>query len=287
MTGSFTKKRLELTLTLGAGESGEKVGDSITLSGLRMSADIVDVVGNYQGALQLRAYGLSQSTMNRLTTIGPVAPAMRAKNAVSLRAGDENGMVSIYEGSIITAWGDYNSAPDVAFNVLAQAGAINALKPVPPTSALTESVDVAELMESLSQAMGLQFENNGVALRIPTPYLERSALAQVQVLAGAAGIDYTIDRGVLAIWTKNGARSGEVPLISAQAGMVGYPSFSSDGMLLTTLFNPLIRVGGIVHVDSSLSMAHGKWQVRRVAHSLSSEMPGGPWFTTLVGWNVK
>jgi hypothetical protein len=224
--------------------------------------------------------------MNQLTTIGPVAPAMRAKNSVALRAGDDRGMTSIYEGSIITAWADYNAAPDVAFNVLAQAGAVNALKPVPPTSASAESVDVAELMAALAQTMGLHLENNGVNLRIPTPYLERSALAQVQVLAGAAGIDYTVDRGVLAIWPRGSSRSGDVPLISPQTGMVGYPSFSSGGIYVATLFEPRIRVGGIVQIESSALMARGKWQVQKVSHSLSSEAPGGPWFTTMVGIHV-
>jgi hypothetical protein len=287
MSSTFTKKRLELTITLGTGTYGESVGDTVTVTGLRMSAEIVNVIGAYQGVLQLRAFGLSQELMNRLTTIGPVARAMLGKNKVFLKAGDENGMTSIYEGSIINAWGDYNSAPDVAFNLLAQAGAVGALKHAEATNPDVESADVAQMMSALAQQMGLQFENSGVVARISRPHFDGPALTQVQVIAAAAGVEYTVDRGVLAIWPRGASRTSEPPLISAATGMVGYPSFSSQGISITTIFNPKVVVGGLVEVDSSLLMACGKWKVLKVSHSLSCEMPGGPWFTTIEGWDVK
>lgn len=286
---TLKKRRLDLTITLGAGEFGETVGSTVTLTGLRMSAEIVNVIGNYQGSMHLRAYGLSQSIMNQITTIGPVATAMHGKNKVSLRAGnDVDGMSFVYEGAILTAWGDYNAAPEVAFNVMAQAGAIGAVKPVQPLSSQgVESVEVAQMMATLAKEMGLTFENSGVTARMAYPYFDRSALAQVQAIASAADIEYVIDLGTLAIWPRGGVRAGVVPLISPATGLVGYPSFSSQGISITTLYDPRIRVGKLVQVESSLQMACKEWKALKVSHSLSSETHDGPWFTTMEGWYVK
>jgi hypothetical protein len=284
---TLTKKRLALTITLGTGEFGDTVGSTATVTGLRMSAEIVNVIGNYQGTMQLRAYGLSPEMMNKLTTIGPIATAMLGKNKVLLAAGDDvDGMSTIYEGSIINAWGDYNSAPDVAFNLLAQAGAVGALKPILPLSPGEASADVAQMMSTLAKEMGLGFENSGVTARMSYPYFDRSGLAQLQAIASAADVEYTIDRGTLAIWPRGGTRAGDV-LVSPTTGMIGYPSFSSQGISITTLFDRRIKVGNLVQVESSLAMARGGWKALKVSHSLSSEMPGGPWFTKVEGWNVK
>lgn len=284
---TLTKKRLALTITLGTGEFGDTVGSTATVTGLRMSAEIVNVIGNYQGTMQLRAYGLSPEMMNKLTTIGPIATAMLGKNKVLLAAGDDvDGMSTIYEGSIINAWGDYNSAPDVAFNLLAQAGAVGALKPILPLSPGEASADVAQMMSTLAKEMGLGFENSGVTARMSYPYFDRSGLAQLQAIASAADVEYTIDRGTLAIWPRGGTRAGDV-LVSPTTGMIGYPSFSSQGISITTLFDRRIKVGNLVQVESSLAMARGGWKALKVSHSLSSETPGGPWFTKVEGWNVK
>ncbi len=279
----FTKKRLELTITLGTGAFGETVGDTVKLSGLRMSADIAMAGGETMGALQLRVFGLTQAMMNRLTTIGYVATALLGKNTVSLAAGDDNGMAVIYEGAIMTAWADYASAPDVAFNVLAQAGAVDALKPVASIS-FKGSVDVAVIMSGLAKTMGLTFENQGVSVSLSNPTYAGTAWAQMRACARQADIWATVDRGALIITPKQHATKGSIPVISAETGMVGYPSFSSRGLSVQTLFNPLIRMPGLVEVRSSIPLGGIIFRVSEVSHSLSSETPGGPWFTTVTGY---
>ena len=65
--------------------------------------------------------------------------------------------------------------------------------------------------------------------------------------------------------------------------MRGYPRFSSNGIEVSTLFNPDIKPGGQVQVDSTLTMACGKWLVSDATHALESEMPGGAWFSRILG----
>lgn len=282
-----TRKVLELTITLGSGTFGEDVGDTVTLSGFRMSADIVNPGGDAMGQCQIRVYGLRLDVMNKLTTIGPVNTAIRAKNAITLSAGEDGGAInSVFQGTILDAWADYNAAPDVAFNIIAYAGLSAAVKPVSPTS-YKGSTDVATVVSQIAvEEMGLAFENNGVDVKIASPYLGGTALTKIRAIAQAANILWSIDRGTLAIWPRNGSRAGVVPVVSPDTGMVGYPSLSSKGLTVRMLFNPNIRMGCKVEIQSAVTMACGTWGVFSFAHNLSCEMPNGPWFTTLEAYNA-
>lgn len=276
----FTKKLIDLTITLGSGDFGANVGDTVTLRGLRITADVVNPGGPSMGMCSLRVYGLPFEMMNKLTTIGTINNAIRIKNTILVAAGDkENGMQSVFQGVISEAWGDYNSAPDVALHIIAYAAYDAAVKPVGATS-YQGATDVSSIMQTISNEMGLIFENNGVDMKLSNPYLSGTNIERVRTLSTAAGFYYTIDRGVLAIWPRNGVRGGEVPLISSETGMKGYPSFSSKGMTLEMRFNWNIRCGANVKVESSIPMACGMWNVFGYSHSLSTEMADGPWFTT-------
>jgi len=287
MSDTLTKKLLALTITLGAGSFGDEVGDTVTLTGFRMSALCQNNGGDSMGMCQLRVFGLAEAMMNKLTTIGQINKSIRIKTAILLAAGDDdNGMQSVFQGTIMDAWADYNSAPDVAFNVLAYSGLGAAVKPVGATS-YKGSVAVVDIMRTFASEMGLVFEDGGVDVKLASPYFPGTTLSKVRACAMAANCCWIIDRGVLAIWPRDGARSGVVPLVSPDTGMVGYPSLSSKGMTVKMLFNWNIRGGGPVAIKSSIPMANGTWTVGRVEHDLSSETPDGPWFTNMDCSNVR
>lgn len=282
----FTKKLIELTITLGTGDFGADLGDTVTISGLRMMVDVVNAGGPSMGMATLRVYGLPFEMMNKLTTIGVINNAIRVKNTILIAAGDaETGMQNVFQGVISEAFGDYNAAPDVPFNVIAYAAYDAALKPVGAIS-YQGATDVGGIMQTISNEMGLIFENNGVDVKLSNPYLPGTNLDRVRALASAADFRWTMDRQVLAIWPRNGARSGEVPIVSSETGMIGYPSLSSKGMDIRMAFNWNMRLGGNVMVESSLPMACGEWNIFNVSHSLSTEMPDGPFFTRIEVYRV-
>lgn len=284
----FTKKKLDLTITLGSGSFGDTLADTVTLSGFRMMADVKNPGGDSMGVYQGRVFGLKNATMNQLTTIGTINRAVKTKNTVLLAAGDaETGMQSVFQGTIYDAWADYNTSPDVAFNIIAYSGLDAAVKPVGATS-YRGATSVATIMAAFAADMGFTFENNSVTVTLANPYFSGTTLAKLRQCARAANILYTVDRGVLAIWNKVDGRAtaGDVPLLSPATGMIGYPSLSSKGMTINSLFNYNIQLGRDVQVQSSIPMACGKWRVFNVGHSLSCELADGPWFTTTDVYNV-
>jgi hypothetical protein len=61
--------------------------------------------------------------------------------------------------------------------------------------------------------------------------------------------------------------------------MKSYPVFDKKGVKIECLYNPAIKIGAKVQVQSSISAACGIWRVNGLEHELESESPSGPWET--------
>ncbi|MBB0026832.1 baseplate hub protein [Ralstonia pickettii] len=281
---SFTRKRIDVTLSLGTGTFGEGDANTVTLTGLRVHAIIQATYGDAMPAAHVRIFGLTLQMLNELTSVGLINSGVRFKNTMLLAAGDdETGLSSIYNGTINESWANLDGMPESCLEIIGVAGLAASLKPVGALSVQGQA-DVATIMQSLATQMGFAFENNGVQVQLSNPYFPGTALAQAKACARAADISMTIDRGTLAIWPKFGFRADPEgpPLISPATGMRGYPRYSSNGVEVSTLFNPQIKPGGQIEIQSQLQMACGKWLVSNATHILESETPNGQWFTGIL-----
>jgi len=279
---TYVQRQIFVTFTLGHAASFQGGGNTLKLSGLRISAAVTNSGGISQGALDLRIYGMTPSQMNSLMVVGPVPLVIQANNNVLIEVNNDidPGTSQVFSGTIASAWPDFSDAPDVPFHVTSLVGLAGALKPVPPSS-YQGGRDAAEIMKQIATTMGFKFENNGVSVQLSNSYFPGTGWQQAEACADAAGINWTVDRGVLAIWPRGGARGGSVPLISPDTGLVGYPIRTPLGVELQTLYNPAIVHGSKVKVQSSLQQANGVWQVTTLDHTLESMVPDGQWFSHL------
>lgn len=281
---SFTTRDISLTFTFGTGNFGESGSNTVTVSGLRVSAQIVKAGLTSAPQCQVVIYGLTLSMMNQLSTLGTPQPiAIQRNNTLTVAVSEEDSqLATVFSGTILAAFADLSSAPDAAFTVYAVTGLIDQLKPIAPTS-YAGTVSVSTILSSLAAKMNIGFQNNGVTAVLSNPYLPGTARQQVLRVVNAAGIEWNgMDGGTLAIWPRGGTRDSNVTLISADTGMVGYPTYSGVGPLVTLLHNPGIAFGSRVKVESIITPACGLWWVASVTHRLESQMPNGAWFTDLV-----
>lgn len=292
---SFTnKKRLRFIITLSGGTFGSSKNDQITLEGLRAIAQVTLAGGNQMGTLTAQIYGVNQSDMNSCTSLAWNQKKGQEPETIQVFAIDGEQETSIFQGDVINAWGDYQSMPDVFLSVQAAAGSCAKINPANPTS-YRGSVDVATAFSqlvnnmSLSTSPGLTFVNNGVNQQLRNVYLAGSWLDQAYQLKKAAHVEMYYDNNVLTICPNGVAlTSASTPIVSAQTGMVGYPTFDGQGLTFRTLFNPAIKQAGLVQVvspelstDAMQVKANGIWMVNSMDHLLESEKPGGAWFSTV------
>lgn len=285
MNTPYTQKAIDVTLTLGKGRFGTSGSSSVKLSGLRVIATIQKAGAPSFDHGEIRIFGMKQSMMNQLSTLGIPLTEYRPNNSILIEAGDAvNGMSTVFNGAIGNAWQDLDGAPEVFFQVVFWSGARGAaMTPVPPTSVQNQT-DVATVMAALAKQAGFAFENNGVSVQLASTYLPGSALDQIHKLAAAADVVVYIDSGTnpptLAIWPRFGTRGGTSPVISPDSGMIGYPKFASNGMTFRCLYNPALKLGGNIMMKSSITPASGQWSViGPLTHNLASMTPGGPWFS--------
>jgi hypothetical protein len=272
----FTQKQLRFTFNL-------VDGSNITVSGVRASVSIQQSGGIDIGNAEVSIYGLTPSVMNSLSTLGQNVSFV-PRNAIVIEAGDSvTGLSVVYQGTIIRAYGDYASMPNVSFHLVANPYASYAVQPIPPTTINSGFADVATIMSGLAQQASppLHFENTGVNQTIAYPYLPGTVMDQIHAVAAKAGINHSIDATTqtLAIWPKGAARGDAVLMMSAETGMIGYPAFSSEGIIITSIFNSSVTFGQRIQVKSSLPAATGTYFVSTLSHDLESMVPNGQWHT--------
>jgi hypothetical protein len=275
---TFSEKLIEVTFNLAEGHF-DGGGNTATVSGLRISAVIEENGGPDQSFANLSIYGLPMSLMNQLTNVGAKYNFVLL-NGMTILAGDASGMNLVFEGQIHQAFMSGQGIPDAFLHVSARPGYYSQMKPVLPLS-VKGSGDVATMMSSLAKQMGFAFENSGVTARLANPYYWGTAWQQAAMIARDAGIDWSIDRGTLVIMDPSKPREGDVPLISRDTGMVGYPTFDQALVIVTALYNPAVKRGGAIEIQSDMTAANGKFTVNNVVYELESQTPGGRWFMTI------
>lgn len=278
----FTKRRINVTFSLGQGDFGEGGFTDVKLENLWIDAKILFAGGVSMSFANVMIWGMTLEQMNKLSTLGMQVIAYR-RNKITVTAGDDvNGDSVVFkDGTIVNAWMDGNNPPDVVFHVEAQMGLIDAVKPAQPSS-YSGSTDAGTVAQDLASKMGYQFENNGVSVKLHDPYFFGSARNQLISLAKAARFEWIIYNGALPIWPIGGSRSGSGTLVAPETGMRAYPTFDSKGVLARREFSRPARFGAPMTIRSSVTPANGEWVIYRQDLSLST-LPKGDWFESLYG----
>lgn len=278
---AFKHRRIDLEFQLGQGDFGKAGFDTVRVSGLRVTASVTRSGGAQMSELSMRVFGLSLDVMNKLTILNILRQYDARRNTVTFSAGDDDGTAVCFMGNIVEAWADI-SQPEAAMYVRAATGYLDLLQPVAPTS-YQGSVDAAFILSGLAARMNppLTLENSGVSVQLSNPYLDGTLLEQIRAVAQAGNFNCVIDDVTqrLAIWPEGGTRQGLRTVIGPSTGMVGYPTYTQNGIQLTMLYNPAIAFGTEIQVESQLLPAAGGWSVAQVNHDLESETPGGKWYT--------
>jgi hypothetical protein len=276
-------------------------GSSITIEGARTVVRITNSGAPVNGGAQIQVYGLSPSLMNQLSTLGLVFNIVQ-RNTITIEAGDDqSGFSVVYSGTIYSAYGDYQAQPNVPFRFDCIGGGIDQVVAAAPAS-FPGSANAADIMAGFARQMNRTFQNNGVSVQLANAYYRGSILDQARQCARDARISWgLIPPNTLAIWPLGGNRDTQsVPVISPATGMIGYPAFTQQGIIVKTLFNPQISFGSLVKVESDVltGIAGAQknvnpnftgfpttWAVNKLDLALDSLVPRGEWSSTIFAYN--
>lgn len=303
----FVQNLLSATFQLANGTFTGSGSDTLTLTGLRMSARVHKAQALSGCRLDLDIYGMTFSQMNDLTTLGTQIQLL-SRNLVTLQTGDfvSGANFTAFTGVIIDAYSNFSDMPRVSFSIRANSIGFASVQSATPTSYPGgASIDIASSFQALATNAGFNFENNGVSGTIPGPlYLYGSPAEQMNDLADAAHIGWAVDDITVAIWPNNGSRTtGTIPIIGPDSGLIKYPGYTANGILFETRFNTNIKFQGLVQVKSSLFTqtnlnnkpvgasnffpANGIWAVSELDHYLDCKTIDGDWKSVVMAYNPK
>lgn len=307
---AFVKRIIEIDVALAQNSQtnqpssfAESGTNQVTLQGSRTSVRIRNSGAPADASATVKVWGMTPSLMNQLSTLGLVFNLV-PKNTLTVKAGQiVNGqpqLSTVFSGTVWGAYGDYSSQPDVPFIFECLAGAADSVVSV-PASSFPGSASVATMMAGFARQMNLGFENNGVNVNLTNAYFSGSARSQAQKCAEHAGIEWGIVNGnMLAIWPRGGNRNTpNIPEISPATGMVSYPAFTQQGIVVKTVFDPLISFGSLIKVRSTLLSGIAaaqssqsasqtfptQWAVNKLDIDLDSLLPKGQWLSTIYAYN--
>jgi len=298
---SFTKRNLQYVIQLNSGsfqlpgaanETFDNGASTLTIDGIRSVATIQTAAGGmspFVGRGVFQMFGMKPADMAKLSTLGLDISRIN-KNAIWCFAYDEGNSanaIQVFAGTIRQARINYNAMPDVSLELDCYGAGDQQTQAIPATSVQGVG-DVTGMLQGICAACNppVTFVNHGVTAKLANPAYAGSPEQQIRNICLDTGIAYTLQGGTLTIWNSDQNIDGVVVSVGSETGMVGYPEYSMMGYDVTTEFNPEIQVGRQLAMEASRSPdvppipgIPGTYLIRMVEHELSSQLPGGPWFT--------
>ena len=277
----FSKKDIRATFQLGMGSFDASGNNAKVVTGLACSFNVEQVAAPDFNKCQGKIYNMSMDDVAKLTTLSFEPLSVEKRNLIKLET-TENGIdfTTVFIGEIENAYGDFNSAPNISLNVNALAGTYAMKLAASPLSS-KGSVPAKELLNKLATAAGYKLETD-ITENVNNVYFQGSVMQQVYGIARAIGAKVVIDNDVLRVMRKGQSLKTGTVLINAATGLIGYPTFSNQGINLSCLYNPNIKQQGLIQVESVVPKATGVWRVIKVNHVVSANIPtGSDWKTQI------
>ncbi len=271
----FNDKQLRATITLGASSFNDENNSKI-IEGLACEFDIENVAAPDANKCNGKIYGMSIDDIAEITTLAFRPLLVTKRNVLKLEALVDSKWVVVFIGEIETAYGDFNSAPDVALVISAFTGTFANKVAIAPTSVKGET-SVAQVLQPLAQQAGYTLDCQ-VDSSVANVSYSGSIMQQIYQVANSVNAKAIIDGEVIHILAIDSGIEGVAPLITANSGMIGYPTFTNQGISLMTEYNSSIKMQGHIIVESIVPKASGEWRVVKLNHKLTANLPsGGDW----------
>lgn len=280
---SFIPRRLRVSLTLNKGQFAGG-GNTKVITDLAMRCTVEKLGPPDFAKASVEIFGMSLDEIEQLTTLA-FQPFQVQRNYINIYAGDDiSGLSEIFAGSIISSSGDFSGSPEHKLKIDAEVGFWGRVFAQGP-NVINGTQSAASFIESQAAAAEMTFTNEGVSAQLSNCVFNGSPIQQARQAAEQIGADLLIDDNEIVLMPKNGVRKGNAVLLNSNSGLLGYPSISSNGIEVKSIFNPAFRFAGLFVLESIVPKASGTWRIVKLTHKLSANDPEDlSWESELTGF---
>lgn len=265
--------RFEFTNTK---EPFDKAGNNkISLSNLKATVSLNDVIGRTGSSADIALYGLGLDRISELS--GRADGSMLNTQNINVGIFADDSLV--FYGVMTSSVANINQAPESGLMISASANAELRNIAVSPFSAMGAQ-GLTDVISAICKSVGYEAVFNGVngMTTSGSPHFEGSAFDQLHQVCSDYGLAMAVTPpGKVEFWPSDAQRDDQIPLISREYGLIGYPVFSSGGIMFQTQYSSLLSIGRYINMQTEVPWASGRYQLTTVRSELSSWVPGGPW----------
>ena len=249
--------------------------ESIEITNLRVAFSVEKTLTSEPNPAVIRVWNLNSSNRNLITS--------KIYNRLSLSvAYQDDELRMIYKGDI-TDVVTLRDGTDFITEMTCGDGHAAYTKAKVNKTLKAGSTD-KDIMNEASKSMGAE---KGV-VSLP----KDRALPRGKVITGNArdvmhkvgrnnNADWSIQDGQMTVLPKDKVLSdNEGFVVSQTTGMINSPEKTDNGLQITMLCNPALRIGGLVRVESIIKEYNGDYKITDIEHA--GDLLGNDWYTKII-----
>lgn len=276
----FAQKKIRVVVQKSAGPSS-KYNDEYNFVNLPIEVKINKAILPAGYSAQINIYGISKEKMDSITTIA-WKTGMIDNKVIMVYANDGDGEHLLFQGTIMSAFPNYNSAPDICISITACAGAYNNLVTDVPPSSIKEGqqVPVRQVFQTICDQYGMELDfRDEREIYCKFPRTEGNGLGdRLARAARTYNMNVTMDGVNVRVWPKDTYAYNSQSLEFTKKDYIGYPSFTTMGIdLKLDVLKRSMTLGDFFTIKGSdVSAANDKWSVTKIGFNISTKI-GGKW----------
>jgi len=275
---TYKHRNLKFQFGLSSGQFNDEGANILTLENVKAEVQVAAFGGLSANTLDAKIYGMSLKNMGLIGYKG-VQYGVVTQNSIKVWAED----VALFSGTIGWAYVDANQMPDAPLIIQASTTGYAQSEPVVDFSqqGIVKIADIITAMANyIKLTVVIHADVNGME---KDPHYTGNTIDQIRTCARNNGLLIDIRLGAIFVWPEGKPVDNNVPYVSKETGLLGYPRFDGWGLEFTTMFSPLLIQGRDVQVQTDLPNASGVYNINSAVHHLSSWIEGGPWMTMCSG----
>ncbi|HEN3607740.1 TPA: hypothetical protein U5E44_000885 [Yersinia enterocolitica] len=259
--------------------------NKISINNVKAVISLNSVVGRTGTSADISIYGLGLDMLAALS--GRADGNMLDTQRINVEIFADDSVV--FSGGMTSSVANMNAAPDSNLMISATANADLQNMPASPFS-VNGAQKLTDVINSICSAAGYRasFNKMNGMTTSGSPYFEGSVFDQLHQIC----VDYGVAMSAtppqkVDFWPAKNTRDEIIPFISKDYGLIGYPIFSSGGIMFQTQYSSLLVIGRFIEMETDLPNASGKYQLSTVRHELSSWVSGGAWHSVCTAYRTN
>lgn len=240
--------------------------------------------GGQWGQAKVKIFGVPLEAMNKIARLWLEVLTPLATDKLVIDVWDGNDYVPFFNGVITWSAINASNAPQVAMEIEASDAMAAQLEVAPPYVADTP-VKLEDALTQILSPVGLVVElaESVRDYQFQKTHMTGTAMEQAsRIMSYFPELTWYINLQRFLVRPVNGPLGGAPIQIDKTTGMIGYPTYSTSGIQVATLFDARIRPGLALDIQTVFDFVNRtKWVAAVLQHTLQPNMPGGQWMTAI------